>query len=129
MHKLVLLRHGESTWNLSNRFTGWTDVDLTPTGIEQARAAGILLREAGKFEEAEQAYRRALETDPDYALAHYNLGVLLDVYLRRGAEAIPQYEAYQSSLAEPDKKVAGWLIDLRRRFGTATPQVAKENGE
>jgi tetratricopeptide (TPR) repeat protein len=90
---------------------------------------GILLREAGKFEEAEHAYRRALETDPDYALAHYNLGVLLDVYLRRGAEAIAQYEAYQSSLAEPDKKVAGWLIDLRRRFGAATPQVAKENGE
>ncbi len=47
MHKLVLLRHGESTWNLANRFTGWTDVDLTPTGIEQARAAGVLLREAG----------------------------------------------------------------------------------
>ena len=47
MHKLVLLRHGESTWNLSNRFTGWTDVDLTPTGIEQAQAAGKLLREAG----------------------------------------------------------------------------------
>jgi predicted Zn-dependent protease len=89
---------------------------------------GILLRETGKFEEAERAYRRALETDPDYALAHYNLGVLLDVYLRRGAEAIEQYEAYQSTLAEPDKKVAGWLIDLRRRFGNGTPQVAKENG-
>jgi len=88
---------------------------------------GILLRETGKFEEAERAYRRALETDPSYALAHYNLGVLLDVYLRRGAEAIEQYEAYQSSLAEPDKKVAGWLIDLRRRFGNGTPQVAKEN--
>jgi len=90
---------------------------------------GILLRETGKFEEAERAYRRALEIDPDYALAHYNLGVLLDVYLRRGAEAIAQYEAYQSSLTEPDKKVAGWLIDLRRRFGNGTPQVAKENGE
>ena len=90
---------------------------------------GILLREAGKFEEAERAYRRALETDPSYALAHYNLGVLLDVYLRRGAEAIAQYEAYQSSLAEPDKKVAGWLIDLRRRFAPATPQVAKETGQ
>ena len=38
MHKLVLIRHGESTWNLENRFTGWTDVDLTPTGIEQAKA-------------------------------------------------------------------------------------------
>jgi tetratricopeptide (TPR) repeat protein len=90
---------------------------------------GILLRETGKFEDAERAYRRALETDPSYALAHYNLGVLLDVYLRRGAEAIEQYEAYQSSLAEPDKRVAGWLIDLRRRFGNGTPQVAKENGQ
>ena len=47
MHQLVLLRHGESTWNLSNRFTGWTDVELTPTGVEQARAAGRLLREQG----------------------------------------------------------------------------------
>ena len=47
MHTLVLVRHGESTWNLANRFTGWTDVDLTPLGVEQARAAGRLLREAG----------------------------------------------------------------------------------
>ena len=47
MHKLVLIRHGESTWNLENRFTGWTDVDLTPKGIEQARQAGRLLKEEG----------------------------------------------------------------------------------
>jgi 2,3-bisphosphoglycerate-dependent phosphoglycerate mutase len=47
MHKLVLIRHGESTWNLENRFTGWTDVDLTPTGIEQAKNAGRLLRQEG----------------------------------------------------------------------------------
>ena len=47
MYKLVLVRHGESTWNLENRFTGWTDVDLTPTGIEQAKAAGRLLRAEG----------------------------------------------------------------------------------
>ena len=47
MYKLVLIRHGESTWNLENRFTGWTDVDLTPTGVEQARQAGRLLKEAG----------------------------------------------------------------------------------
>ena len=89
---------------------------------------GILLRESGKFDEAERAYRRALETDPSYALAHYNLGVLLDVYLRRGAEAIEHYEAYQSSLSEPNKTVAGWIVDLRRRFGSGAPQVAKENG-
>jgi len=47
MHKLVLVRHGESTWNLENRFTGWTDVDLTAKGVEQARAAGRLLKEEG----------------------------------------------------------------------------------
>ena len=47
MYVLVLLRHGESTWNLANRFTGWTDVDLTETGRAQARAAGALLRDGG----------------------------------------------------------------------------------
>ncbi len=47
MYKLVLIRHGESTWNLENRFTGWTDVGLTSTGVEQARQSGRLLKEAG----------------------------------------------------------------------------------
>jgi 2,3-bisphosphoglycerate-dependent phosphoglycerate mutase len=47
MYKLVLIRHGESTWNLENRFTGWTDVELTPTGVAQAQQAGRLLKEAG----------------------------------------------------------------------------------
>jgi 2,3-bisphosphoglycerate-dependent phosphoglycerate mutase len=47
MYKLVLIRHGESTWNLENRFTGWTDVDLTATGVEQAKQAGRLLKAEG----------------------------------------------------------------------------------
>lgn len=47
MYKLVLIRHGESTWNLENRFTGWTDVDLTPTGVSQAMSAGQLLKAEG----------------------------------------------------------------------------------
>jgi 2,3-bisphosphoglycerate-dependent phosphoglycerate mutase len=47
MHQLVLIRHGESTWNLENRFTGWTDVPLTATGVEQAKSAGRLLKEGG----------------------------------------------------------------------------------
>jgi 2,3-bisphosphoglycerate-dependent phosphoglycerate mutase len=47
MIKLVLLRHGESAWNKENRFTGWTDVDLTERGREEARHAGRLLKEAG----------------------------------------------------------------------------------
>src|SRR2546426_2042108 len=47
MHTLVLLRHGESTWNKENRFTGWTDVDLSERGLAEAKEAGRLLREGG----------------------------------------------------------------------------------
>jgi 2,3-bisphosphoglycerate-dependent phosphoglycerate mutase len=47
MHKVVLLRHGESTWNKENRFTGWTDVDLTETGREEAGRAGDLMKDGG----------------------------------------------------------------------------------
>ena len=47
MHKLVLLRYGESEWNRANRFTGWTDVDLSRKGVEEARAAGRLLKSGG----------------------------------------------------------------------------------
>lgn len=47
MYKIVFMRHGESTWNLDNRFTGWTDVDLTEKGQNEARTAGKLLQEAG----------------------------------------------------------------------------------
>ena len=46
MPTLVLLRHGESTWNLENRFTGWTDVGLTDTGVRQAQEAGRLLKQS-----------------------------------------------------------------------------------
>ena len=47
MHKLVLLRHGESTWNKENRFTGWTDVDLTEQGRKEAKIAGEVLKKDG----------------------------------------------------------------------------------
>lgn len=64
MYKVVLLRHGESEWNLSNRFTGWTDVDLTDTGIAQAKSAGKVLKENGfKFDIAyTSVLKRALRT-------------------------------------------------------------------
>jgi 2,3-bisphosphoglycerate-dependent phosphoglycerate mutase len=64
MHQLVLIRHGESTWNLENRFTGWTDVALTPTGVEQATQAGQLLKAAGfEFDVAyTSVLKRAIHT-------------------------------------------------------------------
>jgi 2,3-bisphosphoglycerate-dependent phosphoglycerate mutase len=64
MYKLVLIRHGESTWNLENRFTGWTDVDLTETGIAQAKKAGQLLKAEGyEFDVAyTSVLKRAIRT-------------------------------------------------------------------
>jgi 2,3-bisphosphoglycerate-dependent phosphoglycerate mutase len=47
MYKIVFMRHGESTWNLENRFTGWTDVDLTEKGVKEAKAAGTILKQEG----------------------------------------------------------------------------------
>ena len=64
MIKLVLLRHGESTWNKENRFTGWTDVDLSEKGVAEAHEAGKLLREGGyKFDVAyTSVLKRAIRT-------------------------------------------------------------------
>ncbi len=64
MHRLVLLRHGESTWNRENRFTGWTDVDLSERGLEEAHAAGKLLEAEGfAFDIAyTSVLRRAIRT-------------------------------------------------------------------
>lgn len=64
MKKIVLLRHGESTWNQENRFTGWTNVDLTEKGLEEAKKAGQLLKKEGFiFQTAYTSYlKRAVKT-------------------------------------------------------------------
>ena len=64
MKKVVLLRHGQSTWNNENKFTGWTDVDLTKQGEQEAAKAGNLLKKAGySFDKAFTSYlKRAVKT-------------------------------------------------------------------
>ena len=64
MHKVVLLRHGESTWNKENRFTGWTDVDLSANGLKEAKNAGEVLKKEGyKFDIAyTSVLKRAIRT-------------------------------------------------------------------
>lgn len=80
---------------------------------------GILHRQAGRFDEAEQAYRAALDSDPGYAYAHYNLGVLYDLYQQRHALAVEQYEQYVALAADERsaEEVGKWIADLRRRLG------------
>jgi tetratricopeptide (TPR) repeat protein len=103
---------------------------LNPEHAAALNQKGILLREQGEFAAAEQAYRSAISADPGYAIAHYNLGVLLDLYLRRQTEALAAYETYQSLRNEPDETVARWIVDLRRRLGVSeqSARVAEESG-
>jgi len=79
---------------------------------------GMLLRRQGKFLEAEAAYLKAVTASPDYALAHYNLGVLNDLYLQRLDAALQHYERYQE-IAGEDNQVSKWIVDLTRRIGNA----------
>ena len=74
----------------------------------------MLLRRNGRFIEAEAAYLKAVTASPDYALAHYNLGVLNELYLQRLDAALQHFESYQR-LAGSDKQVEKWIADLKRR--------------
>lgn len=75
-----------------------------------------LLRDAGRFDEAQQSYEAALQRWPDYGDAHRNLGILLDLYLHQPQAALEHYRAAQAVLEEPDRQLAGWIVELERRL-------------
>jgi len=87
---------------------------LNPTHPAALNQQGMLLRRNGKFIEAEAAYLKAVTASPDYALAHYNLGVLNELYLQRLDVALQHFEIYQE-LVGNDKQVEKWIADLKRR--------------
>lgn len=75
---------------------------------------GLLLRKNGDFLAAETAYLKAVTVSPEYALAHYNLGVLNELYFKRLDVALQHFEIYRSLVGE-DRQVEKWLTDLKRR--------------
>jgi len=83
---------------------------------------GVLRREGGDFDGAEQAYRAALEADPDYAAAHFNLAVLNELYRQRPRAAVTHYERYLALNPDaPDaRRIRAWVADLERRSQAAT---------
>ena len=95
---------------------------LDPSHPAALNQQGMLLRRNGKFIEAEAAYLKAVTASPDYALAHYNLGVLNELYLQRLDVALQHFEIYQELVGE-DKQVEKWIADLRRRVA-ATQRTA-----
>ncbi|MFQ6005413.1 MAG: tetratricopeptide repeat protein [Woeseia sp.] len=84
---------------------------------------GVFLRRQGKFVEAEAAYLKAVTASPDYALAHYNLGILNELYFQRLDAALQHFERYQGIEGE-DMQVAKWIVDLKRRL-SAQQRAAK----
>jgi 2,3-bisphosphoglycerate-dependent phosphoglycerate mutase len=124
MHKLVLIRHGESTWNLENRFTGWTDVPLSATGVEQARAGGRLLMAVGY--EFDIAYTSVLQR------AIWTLWHALDQMDRTWLPVVNSWrlnERHYGALqgldkAETAKKYGeAQVLDWRRSYDTPPPPL------
>lgn len=87
---------------------------LNPNYPPALNQQGMLLRRKGKFSEAEAAYLKAVTAAPDYALAHYNLGVLNELYLQHLDAALQHFETYQE-LVGGDEEVEKWIADLKRR--------------
>lgn len=77
---------------------------------------GVLYRKTGRFGEARQVYEGLLKTYPNFPLAHKNLGILCDLYLRDYACALKGYEAYSSAMPE-DKNAKIWISDVQKRLG------------
>ena len=87
---------------------------LNPNHPAALNQQGMLFRRNGKFIEAEAAYLKAVTASPDYALAHYNLGVLNELYLQRLDVALQHFETYRQIVGS-DKQVEKWIVDLTRR--------------
>lgn len=92
-------------------------LEINPRNPYAFNLMGIALREQGKFADAKAAYESALAVDPNYAKAHFNLGVLADLYQQNLSLALSHYERYQALQSKPDPAVANWIVDLQKRTG------------
>jgi len=129
MYKLVLLRHGQSEWNLSNQFTGWTDVDLTERGVNEAREAGKVMKKNGLvFDKVyTSVLKRAIRTQ---ALAMEEMD-LLWVPVERAWELNERhYGALQGlNKAETAKKYGEDQVIVWRRSYDVPPPALTEDDE
>ena len=92
-------------------------VKRDPKHARAQHEVAIVMRRTGHFQEARAAYEAALAAEPDFALAHRNLGLLCELYLHDLPCALQHYEQYQSLDAEADQEVELWIVDVRRRIG------------
>ena len=91
-------------------------IELKPKKSISYQHLGVVYRLKGEFSDAKEMYNKALDIDSDYADAHLNLGILMDMYLYEFESALRHYEKYQSLAEKKDKDVAKWIIDIKRRI-------------
>jgi len=113
-HVNLAIIHANNRNDAATRASIDAALAIQPDNPAALNQLGMLLRRNGNFLEAEAAYLKAVTVSPEYALAHYNLGVLNELYLQRLEAALRNFEAYQSIVGE-DKQVARWISDLTRR--------------
>ena len=90
-------------------------LEANPGNIEACNQLGILYRRAGRLDEARRFYEAALLHDPDYADAHWNLGILHDQYLSNPQQALQHYERFQEITGSGDQQLQAWIDELRQQ--------------
>ena len=110
---IVFFRAGRES-DAENMFK--QSIKVNKNNIEAYNQLGFLYRQQGNFAEAEKVYSDSLAVWPNYANIHYNLGILYELYMGKLDKALFHYEAYQALQATEDRKVKGWIIDLKRRL-------------
>lgn len=98
-----------------------------PKNIKILNQLGLVYRNQGNFTNAEKTYLAAIKIAPNDAASYLNLGILNDIYMGKFAKASGYYQKYQSMQVKPNRKVAGWIVDINRRAGIKT-QIASEVG-
>ena len=127
MVKLVLVRHGQSIWNLENKFTGWTDVDLSELGIKEAIDAGIVLKEKGyTFDIAYTSVLKRAEDTLNYILKELNIDIPIYKSYKLNER---HYGALQGLNKEEIKNEFGEekLKEWRRSFNVRPPELDKND--
>ena len=127
MIKLVLVRHGQSIWNLENKFTGWTDVDLSELGIKEAIDAGKVLKEKGfTFDVAYTSVLKRAEDTLNYILKELNIDIPIYKSYKLNER---HYGALQGLNKEEIKNEFGEekLKEWRRSFNVRPPELDKND--
>jgi tetratricopeptide (TPR) repeat protein len=93
--------------------------------IKVLNQLGLAYRHLGEFKQAESIYLDAIKRDASTAQSYLNLGILYDIYMGQFVKASDYYQKYQSLQNEPDRQVAGWIVDINRRAGIKS-QIAGE---